>query len=96
MVKIVRAGNCHSISQDLSKEDHAAGKTELSSCSQTAYRFPSLARARLSCRKERVWSNCILRFVLSCPINPWRVHWFIYRSDVLWLPAEGARESWRV
>ena len=32
-------------------------------------------------------------FVLSCPRNSWRVNWFIYRSDVLWLPAEGARES---
>ena len=30
----------------------------------------SLARARLSHSKERVWSNCIERFVISCPRNP--------------------------
>ena len=27
---------------------------------------PSLAHARLSRSKERVWSNCILRFVQAC------------------------------
>ena len=45
-----------------------------------------LTRARLSCRKERVWSNCILRFVLSCPRNLWHVNWFIYRSDACGFP----------
>ena len=25
----------------------------------------------------------------SLPRNPWRVNWFIYRSDALWLPTEG-------
>ena len=43
----------------------------------------SLVRARLSRSKERVWSNCILRFVIACPRNPWHVNWFIYHSDVL-------------
>ena len=43
----------------------------------------SFARARLSRSKERVWSKCILGFVVACPRNPWRVNWFIYRSDVL-------------
>ena len=52
-----------------------------------------LVRARLSRSKERVWSNCTECFVISCPRNPWRVNWFIYRSDVFWLPAKGARES---
>ena len=42
-------------------------------------------RARLSRGKERVWSNCyeILGMLIGLSTI----------SDVLWLPAEGARES---
>ena len=53
----------------------------------------TLAHARLSRGKERVWSNSVLCFMLSTPRNPWPVNWLSTASDVLWLLAEGARES---
>ena len=40
----------------------------------------------LTLRRE---SGQILRFVIACPRNPWHVNWFIYCSDVMWLPAKG-------
>ena len=48
-----------------------------------ASRKISLARARLSCGKERIWSNSVLRFVRSTPRNPWHVNWLSTASDVL-------------
>ena len=52
-----------------------------------------LWRARLSCGKERVWSNSILHFVLGTPRNPWHVNWLSTVSDILWGEKVGVRET---
>ena len=46
--------------------------------------IPSLAHARLSLSVRRE-SKLYTMFRASLPRNPWRVNWFIYRSDVMWL-----------